>query len=219
MSNIDYNKPSDEERKKILKKFKKGTKFIITDKPLQWSSSLNGNSPFDYDIKYPYEGVIKNVIFDTEPNHFAFDDGSYGWSLTSLLKDNIIYIDELKLNRKQKLKKINKLNKTTMKLFEVSIDNNPGGWKSGQDPHVLVFAENKEEALQKVKDGWDNKWEHTNEGTILTYGKMKKEFSYVSDRSELSAKEIRFDGHDIHIKPTRKAKIDRINKHIERNEL
>jgi hypothetical protein len=218
MSNIDYNNLSIKERKKILKKYKKGTKFTITDQPTQWSSSLNGNNPFDYDIVYPYKGKITNIIFDTEPNHFAIDDGIYGWSLTSLLKCDCIIIDELNIDRKKKLKKINKLNPTTMKLFKVSIDNNPGGWKSGEDPHVLVFAENKVEAIKKVKDGWEYKWDYTDEGVILTYGKnFKKEHSYVNDKSQLSASEIKFDGYDIHIKPIRKAKLDRINKHSERN--
>lgn len=104
-----------------------------------------------------------------------------------------------------------------MKLFDVSIDRNPGGWKSGDDPHVLVVANNKEEAIQKVKDGWDNKWDYTEEGVILTYMKMKKEFP-IREEYRLSASEIRFEGYDIHIKSIRKAKLDRIEKNIKRNE-
>jgi len=103
-----------------------------------------------------------------------------------------------------------------MKLFEVSIDSNPGEWKSGRDPHVLVFAENKEEAIKKVKDGWDCEYDFKN-GSKVTYKKMKKEFP-IRDYYQLSATEILFDGYDIHIKSNRKAKLDRIEKHINRNE-
>lgn len=35
-----------------------------------------------------------------------------------------------------------------MKLFNVRIDNDPGGWKSGEDAHVLVLANDKEEATK-----------------------------------------------------------------------
>ena len=40
-----------------------------------------------------------------------------------------------------------------MKIFKVSIDNNPGGWKSGPDPSVLVPANNVEDAISK-----GNRW-------------------------------------------------------------
>jgi hypothetical protein len=105
-----------------------------------------------------------------------------------------------------------------MKIFKVTIDSNPGGWKSGEDPSVLVPAKNKEEAIQKVKDGWGDKWEHKDDGIIVTYMKMVKVFP-IRESSRLSAEEIRFDGYDIHIKSPRKAKLDRINKHIKRNEI
>ena len=104
-----------------------------------------------------------------------------------------------------------------MKLFRVRIDNNPGGWKSGEDPHMLVFAKDKEEAIQKVRDGWNEKWDYNNNIVTLTYGEnFQKEFSIVSEESQLSASEIKFDGYDIHIKPTRKAKLDRIEKNSKR---
>ena len=105
-----------------------------------------------------------------------------------------------------------------MKLFKVSIDNNPGGWKSGEDPSVLVVANDKGEAIQKVKDGWDAKWDYTDGEVITTYKKMTKEFSYVRNDSQFSASEILFDGYDLHIKSIRKAKLDRIDKHIKRDE-
>lgn len=104
-----------------------------------------------------------------------------------------------------------------MKLFEVSIDRNPGEWKSGSDPHVLVPAISKEEAIQKVRDGWDSKWTYTSEGVVLTYMKMEKEFP-IRDHYQISASEIIFDGYDIHVKSVRKAKLDRIDKNSKRAE-
>jgi hypothetical protein len=104
-----------------------------------------------------------------------------------------------------------------MKLFEVSIDRDPGGWKSGNDPHVLVIANSKEEAIKKVREGWDYKFEHTEDGVVLTYMKMKKEFPIRAEYN-ISASEIKFDGYDLHAKSIRKAKLDRIEKHITRNE-
>jgi len=111
-----------------------------------------------------------------------------------------------------------------MKLYKVSIDNNPGGWKQGEDPSVLVIATDKEDALQKVKNGWGDKWEydHTkNEGIpITTYMQNPPDRGYnlVKSDSVLSAHEIRFDGYDIHIKNERQAKLDRIEKNIKRKE-
>lgn len=102
-----------------------------------------------------------------------------------------------------------------MKLFKVTIDSNPGSWKSGPDPSVLVPANTKEEALQKVKDGWDERYNFEKEGTIITYMKMEKEFP-ISDRAELRASEIQFEGLDIHIKNPRQAKIERIEKNAKR---
>lgn len=99
-----------------------------------------------------------------------------------------------------------------MKLFKVTIDNNPGGWKSGEDPHKLVPANNKEEAIQKIINGWDNKWNFKD--GVVTYMKMETEFPIVDRNSRLSAIEIQFEGYDIHIKPIRQAKLDRINKHL-----
>ena len=104
-----------------------------------------------------------------------------------------------------------------MKLFKVSIDRNPGQWKSGEDPQVLVPANNKEDAIQKVRDGWDEKWNTTSDGIVSTYMKMEKEFP-IRDNYRLSATEIKFDGYDIHIKTVRKAKLDRIDKNSKRDE-
>ncbi len=105
-----------------------------------------------------------------------------------------------------------------MKLYEVTIDNNPGGWKSGSDPSVLVIATDKDDALKKVKNGWGNKWEYDHENgegiPITTYMQTPpdKGYSIVRNKSVLSAQEIRFEGYDIHIKNERHAKLDRIEK-------
>jgi hypothetical protein len=110
------------------------------------------------------------------------------------------------------------IKKEIMKLFKVTIDSNPGAWKSGSDPSVLVPAKNKEDAIQKVKDGWSDKYEYKEEGIIVTYMKMVKEFP-IRETCRLYAEEIRFEGYDIHVKSERAAKLDRIAKHIKRNEI
>lgn len=110
-----------------------------------------------------------------------------------------------------------------MKLFEVTIDNNPGGWKSGLDPFVLVIAKDKEEAIQKVINGWSKKWYYKhdeNDGIpVITYLSKGGENNYVRIDSQFSAKEIRFEEYDVHIKTPRKAKLDRIEKHINRKNI
>jgi len=112
-----------------------------------------------------------------------------------------------------------------MKLYKVSIDNNPGGWKSGDDPSVLVIATNKEEAFEKVRNGWGDKWSYNpdkGEGiptTTYTQKPPDKGYSLIRSDSELSAYEIKFDGYDIHIKTPRQAKLERIEKNMKRNEI
>lgn len=100
-----------------------------------------------------------------------------------------------------------------MKLFKVTIDNNLGGWKSGEDPSVLVPANDVEGAIQKVIDGWVEDYDFKNRCYI--YKKGTNEFSHIRKDSRLSGMEIKFDGYDIHIKNPRKAKLDRINKNTE----
>lgn len=115
--------------------------------------------------------------------------------------------------------------KNIMKIFKVSIDNNPGGWKSGEDPYMLVIANDKDEAIEKVKNGWGDKWEYNhkeNDGIpVIIYTKKPSDKGYniVTHDSEFRVSEIRFEGYDVHIKNERKAKLDRIDKHIERNDI
>lgn len=51
-----------------------------------------------------------------------------------------------------------------MKLFRVTIDNDPGGWKSGLDRYVLVPAETEDEAIEKVKCGFGERFGTTEDG-------------------------------------------------------
>jgi len=87
-----------------------------------------------------------------------------------------------------------------LKIFEVQIDNDPGGWKSGEDLKILAFAESKEEAIGKVSADWDRMY---NNGHKILYGinHDKKEsisLKYISKKANLSAIEICF--NDYHIK-------------------
>ena len=93
-----------------------------------------------------------------------------------------------------------------MKLFEVSIDNNPGGWKSGNDNHVLVLAETKEDAIEKVKDGYSKTYGNYS----YTYGNFEGKNEYIAGGAKLHATEIKFEGYDYI--PVREAKLKRILK-------
>jgi len=101
-----------------------------------------------------------------------------------------------------------------MKLFKVKIDNDPGGWKSGEDPSTLVLANTSEEAIQKVKDGWGMNWNIDNGSITYIYGPNCHEFKHITNRSEFSAAEIIFQlpGYTVEIKNIRKEKLNRINK-------
>lgn len=110
-----------------------------------------------------------------------------------------------------------------MKIFKVTLDNNPGGWKQGEDPYVLVIAKDKDDAIEKVKNGWGDNWEydHTkNDGIpVIIYSSKPRDkgYSHVRPDTEFRVSEIRFEGYDVHIKDPRKAKLDRIDKHIQKN--
>jgi len=95
-----------------------------------------------------------------------------------------------------------------MKLFEVSIDNNPGGWKSGNDNHVLVIAESRTDAIDMVKNGYSKKWTMENGQTVFIYGNFEDEKEYISQYARLTAREIRFDG--LEITTVREQKLKRI---------
>jgi len=108
-----------------------------------------------------------------------------------------------------------------MKIFKVSIDNNPGGWKSGEDPYMLVIAKDENEAIEKIKNGWGDKWQfnhNENNGVpiIIYTSNPDKGYNLVRNNSVFKVSEIRFEGYDVHIKKPRKAKLDRIDKHIKK---
>lgn len=98
-----------------------------------------------------------------------------------------------------------------MKLFEVTIDNNPGGWKSGSDPYVLVIAETKEEAIEMVKNGYSKKFLSSSENDgeyAYMYGKFEGEYERIYEDTRLSAIEIKFQG--LEITTVREQKLKRI---------
>lgn len=98
-----------------------------------------------------------------------------------------------------------------MKIFKVSIDNDPGGWKSGPDHSELVIAETQKEAIEKVKKGWGNTWDIEDGNNCLVYG-IGKEMSkpYISKDGRISAMEVKFKG--LEITTVREAKLKRIIK-------
>lgn len=93
------------------KDFKIGTYFIIKSQPRFWSSTLCSKSPFGV-VKYPYRGMITEVILDNSSSdsgdhYYPMTDGKYGWSLTELIELDLIEIDH-NMMRKVKLEKLKK---------------------------------------------------------------------------------------------------------------
>jgi len=82
-----------------------------------------------------------------------------------------------------------------MKIFKVHIDNNSGGWKSGEDPSELVIANSEEEAIEKVKNGWSSDYDFKN--AVYEYGFFPKGSHYMNENTRFSAIEIKFSGYDI----------------------
>ncbi|MCK9416085.1 hypothetical protein M0Q97_05430 [Candidatus Dojkabacteria bacterium] len=81
-----------------------------------------------------------------------------------------------------------------MKIFKVSINNNPGGWKSGEDPSELVIANSEEEAIEKVKNGWSSDYDFKN--NYLSFG-FYPISHYINENTTFSGVEIKFSGYDI----------------------
>jgi len=96
-------------------------------------------------------------------------------------------------------------------LFLVRIDNNPGAWKSGSDPKVIVIANSKEEAIEKVKNGWGEGWSSENGNFSYVYGFGEGD-NYINDRTEFSAMEITFKDEDFKVISIREEKLKRITK-------
>ncbi len=96
-----------------------------------------------------------------------------------------------------------------MKIFKVRIDNDPGGWKSGEDHSELVLAETEEEAINKVKNGWGNTYNYKN--NYREYGIGEKfNAPHISKFADISASEIKFDG--VEITTVREEKLKRLLK-------
>ncbi len=106
------------------------------------------------------------------------------------------------------------------KLYKVTFDTDPGGWKSGGDPFKLVLATSPEQAIKITEkptwfdelisvdkeDGYDwiEKWSYDEEGTMSDYTRYKK-----GDIS-ISVKEIQFEGFEMRIDTIRGHKINDI---------
>ena len=100
-----------------------------------------------------------------------------------------------------------------VKIFQIRIDNDPGGWKQGDDQKTLVLALSEEDAIEKFKsENWGSTYDFTN--GVLIYGRAidneNIQCPYVSiNNSKLSATEIVFDNFDI-IVTDRLKKIDKL---------
>lgn len=110
-----------------------------------------------------------------------------------------------------------------MKIFLVTVDNNPGGWKSGNDPSTLVLANDVNDAIQKVKGGWWDNLEWSDENGKREYFRIYGKFNTytpVREDSVISAMEIKFmlEGYEVEVFNIRKKKLDKINENISNSE-
>jgi hypothetical protein len=100
-----------------------------------------------------------------------------------------------------------------MRIFQVKIDNDPGGWKSGEDQKILVLADTADEAIEKLKNGWGYKWDR---GEDIYGFHNKKEGNvfepYISKDARLSAREIKFEGFEVVLTTELEKKLNRILK-------
>ena len=86
-----------------IKDLKVGDNIIITKQPPQWSSVCHYRCPMSRgDITFPYHCKITLIKYDRATKHYGMTEGEYGWSLTSLIKNNCIEIG-LKEQRRKKL--------------------------------------------------------------------------------------------------------------------
>ena len=99
-----------------------------------------------------------------------------------------------------------------MKIFRVKIDNDPGGWKQGEDQTILVIANNDKEAIEKIQNGgWGERYDYENKAMILSDKDVHK--PYISRGAIFSAYEVQFEGYEIAIglKEIRKKKLEKLN--------
>jgi len=98
-----------------------------------------------------------------------------------------------------------------MKIYEVTIDNNPGAWKQGEDQNILVLAIDEKEAINKVKNNeWGEKYYYDDKAVLLGPNGNKP---YISTGAQFSVYEVKFEGYDVAIglKDIRKKKLDKLN--------
>jgi len=100
------------------------------------------------------------------------------------------------------------------KIFKVTIDNNPGGWKQGEDPSILVIAESEIEAISLVKTGWGIKHDDDYQVEIYSYQKGASYYPYITQNAQYHVIEIIFEDYEIAIgkKDIRKKKLIKLNK-------
>lgn len=97
-----------------------------------------------------------------------------------------------------------------MKIFRVKIDNDPGGWKQGEDQTILVVADNETDAIEKIQHGgWGEKYDY--KAMIFSNKDVYK--PYISSDAIFSAYEVQFEGYEIVIglKDIRKKKLEKLN--------
>lgn len=102
-----------------------------------------------------------------------------------------------------------------MKIYEVRIDNHPGGWKQGNDPTILVLAIDEKEAIDKVKNSeWGELYDYDTKSMILGNRGHKP---YIASGAFVSAYEIKFEGYEvvIGIKDIRKKKLEKLNEDVQ----
>lgn len=65
-----------------------GDHLFIMDRPSQWSSRLNEECPFDYNIKYPHLIRVKSIIHgERVTKHTPINCGNYGWDLVNIINN------------------------------------------------------------------------------------------------------------------------------------
>ena len=77
--------------------FNVGDAVIIKSEPRFWNSFHCNNSPLEANLKYPYQCVIKKIGI-SESGLISMTCGKYGWSMSELLKGNLIEKIHLKIH-------------------------------------------------------------------------------------------------------------------------
>lgn len=97
------------------------------------------------------------------------------------------------------------------KLFEVTLDNNPGEWKSGDDPKYLIVAESREESIEIFKNSsYGSEWLYDGDNGIKRYGIGENILiPSIRDGASIYSTEIKFSGFDIEF-TNREIKIDKL---------